>query len=389
MHYLIKALKMYLNDMIFLIFKSLSILFVKQGRISFWNIIIFNFLMCLNSKYCICIQLYHKVVVLKYFVIILNLYHGALSTFQKNYLNQSLGILQGLACIDVLGTVKLTSDIYVKQILGAYYWSLSFAIDISCKSKYGVLFKLCLPSFQLLNKIFNIKHTFSIVIRILLVLIIVIQYQFALKQWNQIVLNKFLFLVKLNNFNFIFCKLKSSLFTTIFFSYIIKHISFNQKIIARCQESIMKQNLQLDQQSELSQMKAYEFILRVLREEHEEEHDDESSNKAIVILIFLSTGLLIFGFLVCLCKCLYDRIQKKREAQVRQLNESQYQQQIVQIETLCLYNRDLEDCPICLMPIPSILLVTTACNHKFHQACLALWLQIYNICPTCRTRVSQ
>ncbi|CAD8072887.1 unnamed protein product [Paramecium primaurelia] len=154
----------------------------------------------------------------------------------------------------------------------------------------------------------------------------------------------------------------------------------------------MKSNLQIDYQCEQIQMNAYELIKLILREEEEEEHDkddNESSNKAIIILIFLSIGLLISGIIFCLCKYFYERIKQKRLAQVRQLNESQYQQQNIQLETLCLQNRELEDCPICLMPIPSILLISTSCNHKFHQACLTLWLQVDKICPTCRTIISQ
>ncbi|CAD8174085.1 unnamed protein product [Paramecium octaurelia] len=252
------------------------------------------------------------------------------------------------------------------QKLGAYHWPSSYATDKQSNQALEFFYKLYLPTSQLLNKSFKMKYTQSI------------------SEQDYLTLN---------NFNFIFL-IQSSLFTTIFFSFIKKNYwLLKSKIFrkAHYQESIMKQNLQIDYQSGSSYMKAYEFILRVLREEDEEEHDDddESSNKAIIILIFLSTGLLVFGIIVCLCKCLYDRIQKKREAQVRQLNESQYQQQIVQIETLCLYNRDLEDCPICLMPIPSILLEITACNHKFHKACLALWLQVDKVCPTCRTRISQ
>ncbi|CAD8072612.1 unnamed protein product [Paramecium sonneborni] len=166
-----------------------------------------------------------------------------------------------------------------------------------------------------------------------------------------------------------------------------------QKIrITYFKESIMKSNLQLDQQSQTLKLQLFKQIILILREEEDDEHEkqeDEPIHKAIIIVISLCLGLLIIGIIVCLCKCLYQRIKQKRIAQVRQFNEIQFQQQNIYLETQCLYNRELEDCPICLMPIPSFLLISTSCNHKFHKVCLALWLQVDKICPTCRMPISQ
>ena len=44
------------------------------------------------------------------------------------------------------------------------------------------------------------------------------------------------------------------------------------------------------------------------------------------------------------------------------------------------------ECPICYDPSPRAL-ITTKCNHSFHESCLNRWLQTSETCPLCIRRV--
>lgn len=47
------------------------------------------------------------------------------------------------------------------------------------------------------------------------------------------------------------------------------------------------------------------------------------------------------------------------------------------------------DCTICLESFrPSRPVTTTICNHRYHETCLNKWLNIGNICPLCKTILS-
>ncbi|CAD8160873.1 unnamed protein product [Paramecium octaurelia] len=158
----------------------------------------------------------------------------------------------------------------------------------------------------------------------------------------------------------------------------------------------MKPNLLLEYQSQIASPIIQTFS-RILREERENEYDDDHddkdddspTHKAIIIIIALCIGLLIIGILAYISRCLYLRWKQKKQAQVRQQSEVAYQQQVVQIESLCVQTQELAQCPICLMPIPCYLKVVTPCNHPFHKACLNLWLQVEKICPSCRASLNQ
>ncbi|CAD8167059.1 unnamed protein product [Paramecium pentaurelia] len=159
----------------------------------------------------------------------------------------------------------------------------------------------------------------------------------------------------------------------------------------------MKPNLQIEYQSQ-TVSPIIQIFSRILKEERENEYQDDHEDdddeetpikKAIIIIIALCIGLVILGILSCLIRYFYMRHKQKRIAQVRQQSEAAYQQQNIQIESLCLQTQELAQCPICLMPIPNCYLIITPCNHSFHQACLNLWLQVEKICPSCRTSLNQ
>ncbi|CAD8075610.1 unnamed protein product [Paramecium sonneborni] len=160
----------------------------------------------------------------------------------------------------------------------------------------------------------------------------------------------------------------------------------------------MKPNLQIEYQSHTTSS-LYQALSRILREEreneyeYEDDHDDDEdedspTHKAIIIIIALCIGLLIIGILTYIVRCLCLRAKQRRIAQVRQQSEAAYQQQNIQIESLCIQTQELAQCPICLMPIPSCFLIITPCHHSFHKACLNLWLQVEKICPSCRTSLN-
>ena len=52
-----------------------------------------------------------------------------------------------------------------------------------------------------------------------------------------------------------------------------------------------------------------------------------------------------------------------------------------------------DKCPICLLEINPIGLVTTKCNHKFHLNCINAWIQRQvrhnsnTDCPVCRDTI--
>jgi hypothetical protein len=49
---------------------------------------------------------------------------------------------------------------------------------------------------------------------------------------------------------------------------------------------------------------------------------------------------------------------------------------------------DAEDCPICCNSLNNAsLLITTACQHRFHEKCLEKWLDIRSNCPCCRAHI--
>ena len=49
------------------------------------------------------------------------------------------------------------------------------------------------------------------------------------------------------------------------------------------------------------------------------------------------------------------------------------------------------DCTICLDSMESAKVVEAPCHrtHKFHTACLDIWLTKSNLCPICRTRIAR
>ncbi|CAK79521.1 unnamed protein product (macronuclear) [Paramecium tetraurelia] len=155
----------------------------------------------------------------------------------------------------------------------------------------------------------------------------------------------------------------------------------------------MKPNLQLEYESQAASSVTQVFP-RILGEEREndyrDDHDEEDSptHKAIIIIIALCIGLAVLGILSCLIRYFYLRHQQRKMAQVRQQSEAAYQQQNVQLESLCLQTQELAQCPICLMPIPILLQIITPCHHSFHKACLDLWLLNEKICPSCRTSLN-
>ncbi|CAD8164509.1 unnamed protein product [Paramecium pentaurelia] len=161
----------------------------------------------------------------------------------------------------------------------------------------------------------------------------------------------------------------------------------------------MKPNLQIEYQSQTASsiIQAFSRILGEEREneykydhdDHEDKDEDSPTHKAIIIIIALCIGILIIGILVYIIRCIYLREKQKRISKVRQQSEAAYQQQVVQIESLCVQTQELAQCPICLMPIPSCLLIVTPCHHSFHKACLNLWLQVEKICPSCRASLNQ
>lgn len=49
-------------------------------------------------------------------------------------------------------------------------------------------------------------------------------------------------------------------------------------------------------------------------------------------------------------------------------------------------NNIKNECVICFIKYKNNNMITTRCNHLFHEKCLRKWLKIDNICPICRTR---
>jgi hypothetical protein len=47
----------------------------------------------------------------------------------------------------------------------------------------------------------------------------------------------------------------------------------------------------------------------------------------------------------------------------------------------------MESCSICLELINEEELITTSCNHIFHQLCIDEWLSKKNTCPCCRSSI--
>ncbi|CAD8118392.1 unnamed protein product [Paramecium sonneborni] len=149
-------------------------------------------------------------------------------------------------------------------------------------------------------------------------------------------------------------------------------------------------------------MNTYKLIIRVLSQEEKTNDNSQTSGIAGGGVVVFVLGMIIY----CIWKCFQKKREDEQQAEVIPSNEYQFQEQNIEFEArtqagriidemktskqkLYLENKELEDCPICLMPISPALLISTSCNHQFHKACLTQWLEVNDMCPTCRTKVSK
>ena len=108
------------------------------------------------------------------------------------------------------------------------------------------------------------------------------------------------------------------------------------------------------------------------------------------IVYYLSSYFLIFTII---CICIILRFQKRNRhnmiesPELPESPEISPQQLVHNNITLisnikCLIN---DDCPICIEPFKeNDELYQLKCGHIFHTECIAEWININHICPTCR-----
>ena len=103
-----------------------------------------------------------------------------------------------------------------------------------------------------------------------------------------------------------------------------------------------------------------------------------------------------FIIIICICVILYRiRIRNNRHNIIispplspissSSSHSSRYDNIILISNIKCLIN---DDCPICIEPFKeNDELYQLKCGHIFHTECITEWININNICPTCRKDV--
>ena len=109
-------------------------------------------------------------------------------------------------------------------------------------------------------------------------------------------------------------------------------------------------------------------------------HDTDERRMLFIILF------IVILFIVFMLKSVYD-ISRYTDSENLAINDVENpisnQDQIILISNIkCLIN---DDCPICIEPFKeNDELYQLKCGHIFHTECITEWININNICPTCR-----